>query len=111
MKEAPVASIEVGTRIAARRSAPGSTSAYELTVTRLEPPRHIAMSIRRNGASAGIGGYDIIPDGPAGSLVHAFAEYELTGMQKMLGPVVAAGLQKELDADLRSLKAYVERPG
>jgi carbon monoxide dehydrogenase subunit G len=108
MKESPVeGALRVGSRIAARRTAPGSKSTYELTVTRLDAPRQIAMDIRRNGAPAGTGGYDLAPDG-GGTLVRAFAEYELSGLQKMMGPIVSAGLQNELDADLRGLKRYAE---
>lgn len=108
MKEEPGAgALAVGQRVKAKRTAPGSHSAYESTVTRVEAPRLLEMEIRRNGEPAGKGGYELHASG-TGTKVQAFAEYELKGMQKMLGPVVQAALTKELDDDLSGLAARAE---
>lgn len=109
MAEAPAEGpLAVGTLVRGRRKAPGSRSAYESVVRVLEPARRLEMDVRRNGAPAGRGGYELVREAD-GTRVRAFAEYELTGMQRMLGPVVAAGLQNELDADLAGLKRHVEK--
>jgi uncharacterized protein YndB with AHSA1/START domain len=108
MKEEPATEpMRVGARVKSRRTAPGSRSTYESTVRTLEPPRLLAMEIRRNGEPAGTGGYELHKHAD-GTRVVAFAEYELKGAQKLLGPVVHAGLVKELDADLAGLAARAE---
>lgn len=108
MREEPTTEpLRVGARVKGHRTAPGSKSTYDSTVARLEPERLLEMDVRRNGEPAGKGGYELHA-AAEGTRVVAFAEYELKGMQKMLGPVVAAGLHNELDADLASLKARAE---
>ncbi len=106
----PDGPLAVGVRIPARRSDPASRSTYELTVTVLDPPSLIETSIRRNGAPAGRAGYEVRP-APGGAIARAFAEFELSGLQRLLGPIVAANLQREMDADLASLKRHVEGRG
>lgn len=109
MAETPAdAPLSVGTVVRGRRKAPGSRSSYESVVRVLDAPRRLEMDVRRNGAPAGRGGYELAADAD-GTRVRAFAEYELTGLQRMMGPVVAAGLQGELDADLAGLKRHVEK--
>lgn len=108
MAEEPIAgALGVGTRIPARRKAAGSRSRYEITITALDAPRHIASSVKRNGEPVGTGGYDLEAVGD-GTRVRAWGEFELSGLQKMMTPVVAAGMEKELDADLAALKKHVE---
>lgn len=99
--------LRVGARIEGRRTAPTSRSTYHMTVRRLEPARLLEMEVVRNDAPAGKGGYELAPV-PEGTRVRAFAEYELKGMQKLAGPLVAAGMEQELQVDLASLKRFVE---
>lgn len=108
MKEEPASgALQPGSRLRARRTAPGSRSAYEMVVTRLEPQRLLSMDIARNGEPAGKGGYELHA-APEGTRVVAFAEYELHGLQKMMNGLVAAGLQKELESDLEGLARAAE---
>lgn len=109
MKESPVdGAIGVGTRIPARRNASGSSSTYELTVTAMEPPRRIVLSVRRNGAPAGAGGYELSAADDGATRALAFAEYELPLLARVMAPLVAANLEKGLAADLSGLKRFVE---
>lgn len=109
MKEEPTTgALHVGQRVKARRTAPGSKSSYESRVVRLEPQKLLEMEIHRNGEPAGKGGYELAAQGEQTKVV-AFAEYELRGAQKLLGPVVHAGLLKELDDDLTGLAQHAER--
>jgi len=110
MKEEPTHEpLQVGARVVSRRTAPGSRSRYESTVTRLDAPRLLEMDVRRNGEPAAKGGYELHP-AQGGTRVVAFAEYELKGLQKVMGPVVAAGLERELEADLQGLARAAEAP-
>src|SRR5581483_12469170 len=60
MREAPTTgALHVGQRVTARRTAPGSRSAYVSTVRRLDAPRLLEMEIQRNGEPAGVGGYEL----------------------------------------------------
>jgi uncharacterized protein YndB with AHSA1/START domain len=109
MKEEPAGggALRVGSRVKARRTAHGSRSTYESVVTRLEPQRLLAMDVSRNGEPAAKGGYELHV-AAGGTRVVAFAEYELKGLQKVMGPVVAAGLERELEADLGGLARVAE---
>ena len=99
--------LRVGTRVEARRKAPGSRSRYEMTVLALEPSRRLETAVKRNGEPVGKGGYDLAPV-PEGTRVRAWGEFELHGLQKMMTGVVALGMEKELDADLAALQRHVE---
>lgn len=101
--------LRVGARVEGRRTAPTSRSTYHMTVRRLEPGRLLEMDVERNDAPAGKGGYELAP-APEGTRVRAFAEYELKGVQKLAGPLVAAGMEQELQVDLASLKRFLEAP-
>lgn len=103
----PEGPLRVGSRIPARRTAAGSRSQYELTVAVLDPPRRIETAIRRNGQDRGRGGYEIHP-AAEGARVVSFAEYELAGLERLMGPAVEMGLRQEMEADLQSLKRHVE---
>lgn len=108
MAETPAeGSLRVGTRVEARRRSPGSRSRYEMTVVALEPGRRLETAVRRNGEPVGKGGYELSP-APGGTLVRAWGEFELHGLQKMMTGVVALGMEKELDADLAGLQRHVE---
>lgn len=104
------ARLEVGSRVEGRRSAPTSRSTYHMTVRRLEPGRLLEMDVSRNDAPAGRGGYELA-SAPEGTRVRAYAEYELKGVQKLAGPLVAQGMEDELKVDLASLKRFVEAGG
>lgn len=101
--------LRVGTRVEGRRTAPTSRSSYRMTVRRLEPARLLEMDVERNDAPAGKGGYELEPVAE-GTRVRAFAEYELRGMQKLAAPLVASGMEQELQVDLASLKRFLEAP-
>ena len=101
------ARLAVGARVEGRRTAATSRSVYHMTVRRLEPARLLEMDVERNDAPAGKGGYELAP-APEGTRVRAFAEYELKGLQKLAGPLVAQGMEDELRVDLASLKRFVE---
>lgn len=109
MEQAEGAALAVGIRVEGRRTAATSRSLYRMTVCRLEPGRLLEMDVERNDAPAGKGGYELAA-APEGTLVRAFAEYELKGLQKLAGPLVAQGMEDELKVDLASLKRFVERP-
>src|SRR5688500_11210158 len=97
------AALALGSRVEGRRTAPASRSVYHMTVRRLEPARLLEMDIVRNDAPAGRGGYELAP-AAGGTLVRAFAEFDLKGLQRLAAPLVAAGTERELEADLASLK-------
>jgi len=99
--------LTLGTRIPGRRTAPGSRSHYASVVTRLDEGRALELTLHRNHDPAGKGGYALEP-AEGGTRVTAFAEYELTGLLKLLGPAIATGLQQELERDLASLKRVAE---
>ena len=99
--------MRVGTRVEARRTAPGSRSRYEMTVLALEPGRRIETAVKRNGEPVGKGGYDLSP-APEGTRVRAWAEFELHGLQRMMTGVVSLGAERELEADLAGLQRHVE---
>jgi uncharacterized protein YndB with AHSA1/START domain len=101
--------LTVGARMQGRRTAPTSRSTYQMTVRRLETPRLLEMDVERNDAPAGRGGYEL-EAAPEGTRVRAYAEYELKGMQKLAGPLIAQGMEDELKVDLASLKRFVETP-
>lgn len=108
MKESAIEGpLQVGTRIPARRSAVTSRSTYEIVVTRLDAPNAIETDVRRNGSHAGKGGYELAAV-PEGTRVRAYGEFELTGLQRMMTPMVAAGMEREIDSDLASLKRAAE---
>lgn len=108
MREEPAAApLALGTRVPGRRTAPGSRSAYASVVTRFEPGHALELELHRNGEAAGKGGYELRAAGE-GTRVVAFAEYELTGLLKLIGPAIAVGLQQELERDLASLKRVAE---
>lgn len=97
----------VGSRVEGRRTAPTSRSIYHMTVRRLEAPRLLEMDIERNDAPAGRGGYELIPI-VDGTRVRAFGEFELKGLQRLAAPMVAAGMEQEMQVDLASLKKFLE---
>lgn len=99
--------LKVGSRVAGRRRAPGSSSRYEMTIVALEPGRRIEAEVRRNGDLVGRAGQEVLPDG-SGARVRAFGEVRLTGLQRVAAPLVTAGLEKEIEADLASLKRHAE---
>lgn len=108
MKETTTETVlRVGSRIAGRRTAPGSASRYEMTVVALEPPRRVEAEVRRNGVLVGHAGQDVLPD-PQGARVRGFGEVHLTGIQRMMAPLVTANMEKELESDLAALKRHAE---
>ena len=106
-EEQSPAPLAVGTRVTSRRTAPGSRSTYVSTVKRLDPPRRMEMDVARNGEHVATGGYALAAT-PEGTRVTAYGEFELKGLQRMMTPIVAAGMEKELEADLAGLKRHLE---
>lgn len=107
MREDPhEGALAVGTRITARRTSPASRSTYELRVTRLEPHRLLETHVKRNGADVGLAGYELhAADG--GTHVRGYGEFELHGLQRMMTPVVASGMERELEQDLAALRRHL----
>jgi uncharacterized protein YndB with AHSA1/START domain len=107
--EAPLEGpLVVGTRIRATRRGSTSGSTYELAVTGLDAPRRLAMDAYRNGHLVARTAFALAPAG-AGTRVRSEAEVKLSGLQRMLAPVVNAEMEKRLDAELASLKRHVEK--
>ena len=108
-KEEPVAGEPaVGTRIEATRVGSTSGSRYAFVVTAMEPARLLAMDVYRNGKKSAKGTFELARvDG--GTRVRDVGEVELSGLQKMLAPVVTGALERQLEAELAALKRHVER--
>jgi uncharacterized protein YndB with AHSA1/START domain len=106
--EAPLdAPMKVGTRIRATRHGSTSGSRYEFVVTALDPPRHLAMDAYRNGQHVAVGSFHLARDGDA-TRVRDEAEAKLSGLQRMLAPMVNAELEKRMQHELAALKRHVE---
>lgn len=107
-EEQPVAGgIRVGARIAARRRASTSGSRYELVVKALEPGKRLVLDVLRNGRHGGSASFELEPMGAA-TRVRNVGEFDLPLLQRVMEPVVAAALAKDMDAELAALKRHVE---
>lgn len=107
VEESGASSLSAGSRILAKRRDPSSRSRYEITVRTLDRPRRLETEVHRNGAAAGRAGYLLTPEG-TGTRVEGWAEFELSGLTRLMAPLVTANLEKGLEADLASLKRHVE---
>lgn len=101
------AAVQVGTRIRATRRGSTSGSRYELTVTALDPGRRLAMALARNGKRVAHGAFELEPV-PGGTRVRSVSELELSGLQRVMEPVLAQAAAKEMESELASLKRHVE---
>lgn len=99
--------MQVGSVVEAKRTAPMSTSRYRLKVLRVEAPRALEMDVERNGEHVARAGYELHP-APEGTQVRAWGEAYLKGLQKLAAPMVAKGMEDELTVDLAGLKRFVE---
>ena len=107
-EEGPVeGGLRVGARIPAKRRGSTSGSRYELVVTALDPPRRFAVDVVRNGKPAGSGAFELEP-AAGGTRVRNAAEFSLSGLQRMMEPVVAATMTKEMENELAALKRHAE---
>jgi uncharacterized protein YndB with AHSA1/START domain len=108
-EEQPLAApLRVGSRIRARRRGSTSGSSYELVVTALEPGRRLAMDAYRNGQLVAVNVFLLAPEGVGGTRVRGEAEVRLTGLQRVLAPVVGAELERRLGEELAALKRHAE---
>lgn len=99
--------LRVGARIPARRRASTSGSRYELVVTALEPSRKLAMDVHRNGRHSGSGAFELEAT-TDGTRVRNVGTFELPLLQRMMEPVVALALAREMESELNALKRHVE---
>lgn len=108
--EQPLAGpMAVGARIQATRRGSTSGSRYELEVTALEPGRRLAMRVHRNGKPVGSGAFELEPtQRGAATRVRSVSTLELSGMQRVMEPVLSAAAAKEMEAELERLKRHVE---
>lgn len=106
--EAPLAEpMRAGTRIRATRRGSTSGSRYELTVTAFEPGRRLGMAVARNGVRVGSGAFELFP-AEGGTRVRSTSALELSGVQRLMEPMLAAAAAKEMEAELARLKRHVE---
>lgn len=109
-EEKPLAGpMQAGSRIEAKRRGSTSGSRYEMTVTAFEPGRRLAMTLTRNGARVGGGAFELSPAPGGGTRVRSVSTLELSGLQRMMEPMLAAAAAKEMEAELERLKRHVER--
>lgn len=106
-ERAPEGTLRVGSRVEARRRASATGSRYQFTVIALDPPRRLAMDVARNGAHVARNAFELEP-ASEGTRVRSVAEFELTGLQKMMTPVVSATMERDLETELASFKRHVE---
>lgn len=108
-EEKPLAGpMGVGSRIEAKRRGSTSGSRYEMTVTAFEPGRKPAMTLIRNGTRVGNGAFELSPAPGGGTRVRSVSTLELSGMQRMMEPMLDAAAAKEMDAEPARLERHVE---
>ena len=99
--------LAIGTRIRAKRRGSTSGSTYEFVVTGLVANARLAMDAYRNGQCVALTAFELEPDA-RGTRVRSQAEIKLSGLQRMLAPLVTAEMEKRMETELAALKRHAE---
>lgn len=108
-EEALPGPLAVGSRIKAKRRGSTSGSTYEFLVTGLVPDQRLAMDALRNGQRVAATTFGLDAHGDS-TRVRSEAEVKLSGLQRMLAPLVTSELEKRMEAELAALKKHAETP-
>lgn len=104
---APGERMEKGAKIRAKRKVSTTGGRYVLTVTAFDPAKKLGMHVERNGQPTAETAFEL-ERVPEGTRVRSATEYELKGLQKMMSGVVQSTMEKDMAAELASLKRHVE---
>lgn len=106
-EEAFAGSLVVGSRIKAKRRGSTSGSTYEFLVTALTPDKRLGMDALRNGQLVAATAFILDAQGDS-THVRSEAEVKLTGLQRVLAPLVTSEMDKRMVAELAALKKFAE---